>query len=122
MPSDAMSPRKGPIHHLVRGKSLLRWEAIVFILVSVGDLLMTYTLLWRSLRIYESNPIAGWILDRWDIPGITAYKFGLVSFIILIGEVIERYRPRLGRWILVLGIVAGLYAITVGYRLLLEHG
>lgn len=123
MSSDAPNKiRPGPFRQFVQGKSLLRWEALLFITLSVGDLLMTYTLLWRHLEIYESNPIAGWVLDRWDVVGLTVFKFGLVAFIIVISETVERLRPRLGRLILLFGIVGTLYAIVEGYRLLLEHG
>jgi hypothetical protein len=95
---------------------------LVFIILSVGDLLMTYTLLWWHVKFYESNPIAEWVLKRWDIAGMTAFKFGLVAFIILISETVERLRPRLGRLILLFGIVGTLYAIVRGYGLLLGHG
>jgi len=123
MSSDAPNQiRPGPIRRFAQGKSLLRWEALLFIILSVGDLLMTYTLLWRHLEIYESNPIAAWILKHWDVAGMTAFKFGLVAFIIVISETVERLRPRLGRLILLFGIVGTLYAIVEGYRLLLEHG
>jgi hypothetical protein len=122
MSPDAPSDRRGPLHRLARGRSLLRWEALLFIVLSVGDLLMTYTLLWRHVKFYESNPIAGWVLERWDVAGMTAFKFGLVAFIILISEAVERLRPRRDRLILVFGIVGTLYAIVEGYRLLLEHG
>lgn len=117
-------PKTGPglIRQLALGKSLLRWESLLFIILSVGDLLMTYTLLWRHLEIYESNPVAAWVLKRWDVAGMTVFKFGLVAFIILISETVERFRARLGRLILLFGIVGTLYAIVEGYRLLLEHG
>ena len=121
MSSESPGPRQNPIHHL-GPRSLLPWESLILIIVSIGDLLMTYTLLWWSGRFYESNPIADWVLNRWDITGLTLFKFGLVAFIILACETIERHRPRVGRAVLILGILGTLYGIVVGYRLFLEHG
>ncbi len=124
----APKPSRNPIHHL-RIKSLLPWEALLLIIVSIGDLLMTYTLLWRGVhpnergvRFYESNPIADWFLSRWDIAGMTAFKFCLVAFIIVASETIERHRRGLGRAILIFGIAGAVFAIVVGYRLLMKHG
>jgi len=119
-PDTTKLPR-GPTHHLW-SRSRLHWWALLFVAVSAGDLLMTYTLLWRNHRIYESNPIAEWILDRWDIVGMTAFKFGLVMFVVLISETVERHIRRVGRSILILGILMTLYAIVIGYQLLIEHG
>ena len=121
MTSETSKPSWNPTRHLTT-RIQLRWMALLFILVSIGDLLMTYFLLSLSLHIYESNPIADWILRRWDMAGFTAFKFSIAAFFILISEAIERRRRGLGRSVLLLGILGTLYAIVVGYRLFLEHG
>ncbi|MDX2038305.1 MAG: DUF5658 family protein [Isosphaeraceae bacterium] len=101
--------------------ALLGFESVVFVLLSAADLFMTYRLLWKA-RFYESNPIAQFFFARWNIAGLTLFKFSLVIFIIVIAETIERYRPRVGRLILILGCVAAAAAAFHGYRLEAEHG
>jgi hypothetical protein len=103
------------------GQAILAFESVVFVLLSACDLFMTYRLLWQH-HFYEANPIARWFFSRWNIAGLTLFKFGLVIFIILLAEIIERFRPRVGRAILLLGCVGAAYAAFLGYRLQLEHG
>ena len=61
------------------------------------DLLMTYTLLRRGGGFYESNPIAKWWFARWNIAGMTIFKFLSLAVAIVASEVVERRRPGLGR-------------------------
>lgn len=103
------------------GRSLLGREALLFVALSAADLFMTYRLLWKS-RFYESNPIAQFFFSRWNIAGLTLFKFGLVIFIIVLAEIIERHRPRVGQAILILGCAAATAAAIHGYRLEAEHG
>ncbi len=101
--------------------SLLATEAVLFVLLSCADLFMTYRLLWQG-HFYESNPIAQFFFARWNIAGLTLFKFGLVIFIILLAEIIERHRPRIGQAILFLGCAAAAAVTFHGFRLQLEHG
>ena len=104
---------KGP-----RGKhAVLGWESLVLILLSMGDLFLTYALLWQG-RIYEANPVARWFFDRWNIAGMTIFKFGVIAFVIILAETIERRRPRVGRAILILGCVAAAAVMIHSLRLL----
>ena len=107
--------------HPFRGRSLLQAEAVLFVALSAADLFMTYRLLQHG-RFFEANPLARWVFDRWNIAGMTAFKFALVGFIIILCETIERHRPRVGRAILLLGSVAALAAFLHGWRLLSDHG
>ena len=82
---------------------------------------MTYALLLRGLRFYESNPIARWWLIRWNMAGMTAFKFLVVGGVIVLSEIIKRQRPGLGRAVLWLGsLVAGIVVIY-SFGLLLKH-
>jgi len=94
---------------------------MALLLVSTVDLLMTYVLLRTSHRFYESNPIAQWVFARWNMAGMVVYKFALVAFIISLGEIIERHRPRWGKGILLLGCLVTAYACSHGLRLYLAH-
>jgi hypothetical protein len=102
-------------------RSTMPLESVLFLMLSAADLLTTYRLLWHG-RFYESNPIAQWFFVRWNFAGMTAFKFTMAAFIIVISEVIERKRPRVGRAILILGSVAAAYAALHGLRLEAEHG
>jgi hypothetical protein len=102
-------------------RSLLPAESLLFVVLSAADLLMTYRLLWRG-PFFEANPVAQWFFVRWNIAGMTFFKFGLVIFIIVLAETIERHRPRVGRAILILGCVGAAAATIHGWRLQLAHG
>ena len=109
------------LRFLFRDHSRLRTEAVVLVLFSLGDLLMTYLLLWQGGNFYEANPVADFFYSRWNIAGMTMFKFGLVGFILVLSEVIERHRPGLGRAIMILGCVTALAVTVHGLRLLMAH-
>jgi len=114
--------KKKQLHSPFRGDLLLRNEGLVLVILSVGDLLMTYLLLWRGGHFYEANPLAGWFFARWNIAGMTAFKFGLVGVIVVVCEAIERNRPGVGRAIIIFGCAGALGVTLHGLRLLAAHG
>ena len=71
------------------------------------DILLTYLILNPVLfadnlemtesRGAEENAVAGWIIERWDLPGMVAFKFMLVLLVIWICEIIGRRRVETGR-------------------------
>lgn len=104
------------------GPSQLGPISVLLVVLSLGDLFVTYRLLWRGGRFYEANPLACWVFERWNIAGMTAYKLGVIGFVILLGEAIERKRPGVGRAVMVLGCVAATAVIVHGLRLLQQDG
>ena len=48
-------------------------------------------------RLAELNPVAQWVFVRWNVAGLTVYKFSMVGLIVVLGETIERHRPGVGR-------------------------
>ena len=112
-------PDPGVFRTIVSGKALLANESLLLVVLSAGDLFVTYMLLWRGGHFYEANPLARWFFDRWNIAGMTAFKFGLVAIIIVLCEIIERHKPRVGRAIVILGCVAALIVSIHGLRLLI---
>jgi len=92
-------------------------ESATLLAVSVLDLLMTHTLLRQGFHFYESNPVANWFFSRWNMVGMVAFKFVLITVAIVFCEVVERRRPGLGRRVLELGTVAA--GAVVAYSLLL---
>jgi Domain of unknown function (DUF5658) len=96
---------------------LLHRESLLLVMLSAGDLFVTYSLLWHE-RFYEANPVARWFFERWNIAGMTVFKFGIIAFVIVLGETIEHRRPGVGRAILLLGCAAAAIVMVQGLRLL----
>jgi hypothetical protein len=90
--------------------------------LSAADLFMTFLLLRTSPTFYESNPVAQWVFQRWNIAGMVLFKFSVIGFVIVLGELIERRRPRWGKAVLLVGCVATAYAFAHGLRLYLGFG
>jgi hypothetical protein len=114
-PPFGFKPESLTRHSRVRGPTL------VFVFMSIADLLMTYVLLRHGGPFFESNPIAQWFFERWNVTGLVAFKFVMLIGVVTLGEVIEHHRPRLGRLILLLGAVLATYAFVHGIRLFVEH-
>jgi hypothetical protein len=125
MPADH-APKPGtPKHDLVHtllSESHLGQFGVWLVLLSAGDLFVTYILLRSGSHFYEANPIANWFFQRANIAGMIAYKFLLVGMIVTLAETIERHRPRVGRAIATLGSLLAFYAMAKGIGLLMEHG
>jgi hypothetical protein len=101
----------------------LRSESVGLIALSAADLLVTYALLQRHPSFYESNPVARWFFLRWDIAGMTLFKFCAISLAIAIGDYVERRRTGWGRGLLVLCCLITAAVVFHGLRLLLgPHG
>jgi hypothetical protein len=95
---------------------------MLLVALSAADLFMTYILLWTGQHFYESNPVAQWFFARWNVAGLTGFKFALVGLIVVLSEMIERHRPGVGRAILLLGSLAALVVVVHGLRLFMTHG
>ncbi len=106
----------------VAGEPLrLEREAGWLVVFSICDLLMTYALLWQGAHFFEANPLARWWFARWNIAGMTAYKFLLVGVVIAISEYAERHKPGYGRLVLWIGIIGAAYAFLYGASLFYRH-
>ena len=73
------------------------------VLVSGMDLMLTWLILQLGGR--EVNPLADWILHAAGHPGLVAFKFSVVIFVILICEYIARHQRRTARelaWVAVI--------------------
>jgi hypothetical protein len=94
--------------------------AVIFLAVSVADLLMTYALLRISPHFYESNPVADWAFQKWNMLGMTIYKFVLAAIVVTVCEVIERKRPGWGKFVLAIGCLATMFAFAKGLHFYLN--
>src|SRR5437588_10203306 len=69
---------------------------VLFGLLSLLDLLLTYKLLHGGTGIYEANPLAYDCLQRFGWTGLALYKLLAVSIFAAAAIVISVRRPRLG--------------------------
>jgi hypothetical protein len=97
----------------------LQGLSLVLLTLSITDLFVTFYLLRTSPRFYESNPVAMWIFRRWNVAGMTIFKFAAISTTIALGELIERRRPGWGKAVLLLGCAATAAVVWHGLRLYL---
>ena len=86
-----------------------------FVFLSAMDLMLTWIILHYDGR--EVNPLADWIVARMDLWGLVAFKFSLVSLVVVLCETIGRHRPALGRFVARFAVV--ITAVPVGYAFFL---
>jgi hypothetical protein len=121
--TDRLAERKGQSRFPKLGRpSPIGNECLLLIALSVADLILTHRLLAQGGGFYESNPLARWVFDRWNVVGLTVYKFALVGLIVVLGEVIERHRPGWGRAVVLFGCAAAALVYVQGLRLWLANG
>ena len=77
-------------------KPLLRMESLLFVMVSLGDLVMTTFLLYSN-RFRESNPIAEFFINHWGVRGMILFKVGLVFLVLIITQVVAKRKIGLAR-------------------------
>jgi hypothetical protein len=102
-------------------ESQIQGLAVLLIVLSAADLLMTVSLLRASPRFFEGNPLASWFLARWNVLGLVIFKFGILGGVTVVSEFVERRRPGWGRLILLIGCVGAAYAVYTGLRLYMGH-
>lgn len=94
-----------------------------YILLASLDLILTWVIL--HLGGYERNTIADWMIERFDLLGAEALKFGLTIFVIIIIEIIGRVRRHVARWVAILAIVVSgavvCYQIYLIFRLIFHE-
>jgi Domain of unknown function (DUF5658) len=77
---------------------------LLFILLSGADLFLTWRLLsQRGSTVYESNPLAAWLLDRFGWPGLTLFKAVAVIVVLTATAILCRRSPRVGVRVLTFG-------------------
>lgn len=107
----------GWVHASARDRSAIEGESVALILLSLADLMVTYHLLRKGPGFYESNPIAQFFFARWNIAGMAVFKFSVVGFVVVAGEVVERSRPGLGRFVVLVGCLASAAVVCYGLKL-----
>lgn len=86
------------------------------VIASSLDVLLTSIIL--HLGGGEANPVAAKVIRYFDIPGMTIYKFLLVSFFIIVCEAVGRLAPRSGKRLAVASIIITCVPVTVALVLI----
>lgn len=76
---------------------------------------MTYVLL--RFGGLESNPVANFFLQRWNIQGLVFFKMGIVAFVVVLAQIVAWKHLRKGRLMLWAG--SGIVGAVVIYSVLL---
>ncbi len=87
------SGRRGPwaVAKPVRYPNCYVW----FVFFSALDIMFTSIVL--TLGGAEANPLVNWVLVRWGLIGVVAYKFTLVMFVVWVCETVGGLRDASGR-------------------------
>ena len=94
-------------------------EYVWFIFVSSLDIMLTWLIL--SKGGLEVNPVAKLVIDNWGLAGAIGFKFALSLFVIVACEVVGRKRDRLGRSLILFGIVVSGSPVVYSLYLLLQN-
>jgi hypothetical protein len=90
-----------------------------FVFLSALDVMLTWIVLhWGGSEV---NTLANWIIDRWDILGLVAFKFGVVALVICMIHVVARLSTsaarHLAEWAVALATVpVVLSLVQLAYR------
>jgi len=84
----------------------------LFIALATLDLLFTWAILHQGGR--ELNVVADWVIQRFDLPGVVAYKFALVLLVVLICETAGRKKPPVGVKLAYWAVALTAFPVLVG--------
>jgi hypothetical protein len=106
------------------GEFFFEAETMLYLLLSIADLLMTNFQLRQQgggFEFVEANPVARAVINHWGPRGMVYFKFGMVAFIVVLTQIIARYRPFTARLVLFFAIVMMLYVVIYSVRLYAAH-
>ena len=104
-------PNLGTLPRPLRG--LARWM-VVFVALSALDFFLTWRLLQTThLSTFEANPIAALVLEQFGWLGMGLLKLASLTVVLGVVVVLSRWRPAIGRRLLVLCCMVVL--AVVGY-------
>jgi hypothetical protein len=90
------------------------------VLIASLDLMLTWVILHAGGR--ELNSVADNIIDRYGLWGLSAFKFGIIAFVICLCEIIGPRRPATGRFLALTAVALNCIPVTMAVYLLLTHG
>ncbi len=81
-----------------------------FVLASALDVFLTFIVLELGGR--EVNKVAAWILDYFGLTGMTIFKFVMVTFVILLCQIIGRRNWKAGRRLAVWAVAITFFPVA----------
>lgn len=105
----------------------LQRESSLYLIVSVLDVLMTCLLLEDLTGVtgrtifYESNPVARYFWQHWELCGIIYFKFAMVAFIEVIAHVVALKNIAVARRLLEFGTLIVSVVVIYSMLLLVSH-
>lgn len=98
------------------GQDVLYPQAYLwFVFLSSLDVMLTWCIL--ALGGNELNPLARLVIDYGDLYGLVAYKFVLVSLVLLICEFVGMRRPTIGYTVAVFAVVITALPVVISLTL-----
>ncbi len=97
------------------GNSPVHIELLVFLFVSVLDIVMTVRILQQGGR--ETNPIALWVLNLWGPRGLVALKMVTVAIVAIATQAIALRSVLVARLVLIGGIMVVSAVVLYSWRL-----
>lgn len=89
------------------------------LLLSSMDVMLTWTILLFGGA--EVNPIARWVIDHYELPGMIIYKFALIVFFITICEIVGTLRDSTGWLLSKLSVMIACVPVVWAMYLLARH-
>ena len=121
-PSPGGGLNRHDVRRLLTGRLAHETETSLYILLSVLDFFLTYTLLTTGgggVQFVEANPVARWFLDHYGVvKGLLGFKLAVVLLVCVIAQVVTMKSPRTGRALLWLGCAVTGWVVLYSVRLL----
>lgn len=119
-----LAARQASQQRTYTGRFPLETETCWFVLANLLDFVVTYRmLLYRGGAVVfsESNPFAGYFLNRWGIEGLLWFKSVVVLFVCVVAQLAYRRRPDLARLLLIAGTTAVTVIVIYSVRMFFQN-
>ena len=83
-----------------------------YVLMAAMDIMCTWIILHTGGS--ELNALADWVIQRYDLPGVVSYKFGLVVMVVLICELAGRRNRQTGLKLACWAVAITAFPVVVG--------
>ena len=103
----------------MRAKILPILGLLLFLELSLADLLMTWVLLHHGQgRVYEGNPIAGVFHAKYGFTGLAAFKLTTLAYVGGVSLHVSRRRLIIGLFLLVFACLAAGSTVAYSWQIL----
>ena len=107
--------------NLFTGQLPLQNQTTIFILVNCLDIFMTHRLLSRVEGAVETNPIAKFIIDKFEFNGAIGYKLLIVTVVCVIAQIVAIKKVKTARFLLSIGSCIVGVVVLYSFLLYLQH-